>query len=539
MVLLSGNAWAVLQCSDSIANPAFGGIEILRLSASANAHGEFPSSLKPASDYSLTINCKETGGTGLTVSNALTNTIIRLSSQANAHAELPGMPNYGEFLSLTSVTGSISIQIAGPGFTQATCNGYNGTLDYVEIVRLSSTTNAHLESPYSPTPTAEYPYAICGAFSASAPPVFPDILAVTMSGLDATTSTTSPAMNADITVTKLPSDPAYTNTRTVLIATVCDLIYSECATATDGIQYGIALYGDPPSTPTIFLNREGIQYESVAQPYTLISPLPIDNGDIVNPIAGNMESQTSPGAATYTYVVDPVALGFLDGHIYRVQALALTGQFDHSVYGADQDEPSTAIAITNYAQFDITVDDSFGPGPSDGAGGDVFLLKKIDFVPNPPLDGSDFGTAITMQYKGTGPLTGYLDIIIRDGEGNPIGGSPYFAQGIGIDFTGPGELTRTVPIDYGGALDNLDIEPGETFTLYATIRPYEEEPVVGENDSETVTGNNSSFKTFTVLVPQETISVPDAPPWMSVFMALIVMGWLFVSGRKEEKKNKE
>ncbi|MEK6970875.1 MAG: hypothetical protein AABW68_04270 [archaeon] len=532
IVFLGGNAWGILECSDTIASPTFGGIEILRLSASDNAHAEFPSSLG-ATNYPLAIRCRESGGTALTVSNGSTNTFIRLSSQTNAHAEVPGQTAYSQALSLSSVTGSISFQIAGAGFPQNTCDAYDGALNYTEIVRLSSTTNAHAESPYSGTPTKEYAYSICGAFSASGSPSYPDIIDLSLSGLNSTITTTS-TMTAVLTTQKLSGDPAYTDTRTLLVASLCDLANTDCSGATDAFLYAQELYEDPPASPIIFLNRVGVHYGNSTSPYSAW-PYPVDNGDILTPFAQKLESQTVPGIGVYSYPIDATALGLIDGHQYRFQAFALPAQFNHTL-GVNQDE-ALADSFNNYQQFDFTIDDAGGPGPTtNGAGGDIFILKNIDYSPNPPIEGKQFNALITVQNKRYDLTpTGVLNVIIRDGQGNEISGFDPATYPITFPTPASGttaEWTETVTIEFDSG-DPGAFVPGQTYTLYASVTPFDDTTIPIDEDDETVTGNNSAFKTFTVLEPQGTINVPDAPPWMSVVMALVVLGWLFASARKE------
>jgi hypothetical protein len=481
---------------------------------------------------------------------------LHLSSVDNAHAESFSQANYTNTITLNATPGGILIQVAGPGFPQATCNGYDNlpSIDYVEVVRLSSLTNAHLESPFSETSgplTADYAYTLCAAYTGTAISIGDVISAEFTGGEVATNDGTTPIVAAG-TVKKTLSDPTASNTRTLLIYTICDAtdLLSVCAQSFNQTTYLNALYNDTPANPSIFLNREGHHYglwsdPLTSNPYTLW-PIPIDLSDILYLDEGNLEGQASSGTASSTYTIDPSATGLnlIPGNTYRVHMVALPGEFDHPVLGNYQfEQPGVASAnyVNNFDYFDFTVGGGGGPGPGPtGSGGDVYVLREIDFSPNPPIEGKQFDAVIKVQNKNYTDDTksATLNVIIRDGQGNTIPG--FDPSTTTITFSDPApaivsETTISLTIEFDSTAPGAFI-PGQTYTLYAAIQPYVESPIVGTDDSETVKGNNSAFKTFTVLRPQETINVPDAPPWMSVFIALIVLGWLFASSRKEDKE---
>lgn len=549
VIILGGNATAVLQCSDLIASPAFGGTEIVRLSTSDNAHGSMPASLGGTVPYPVSIRCKESGGASVTVAASGTNEVLHLSSIDNAHAEFYSQANYTTKIILNATPGGILTQIAGPGMPQLTCNGYDNlpSIDYVEVVRLSSLTNAHLESPFSETSgplTADYEYTLCAAYTATAVSIG-DVISAGFTGGEVSSIDSTTPIVATGTVNKTLSDPTATNTRTLLIYTICDATdpLSKCAQSYNQTTYLNELYADSPASPSIFLNRQGHHYGLLSDPYTLF-PVPIATADILNLNAGNLEGQTTPNMASTTYTIDPspAGLNLIPGNTYRIHMVALPGEFNHPVLGNNQfEEPGGASAnyVNNFDYFDFTVTGGTGPGPTNGSGGDVFILKNIDYAPNPPIEGKQFDALITIQNKRTDLTTnGTLNVIIRDGDGKEIPGFNPATTPVSFPLPASGtnaEITQPVTIEFDS--DSIGaFAPGQTYTLYATITPFDDTTPPINEDDETVTGNNSAFKTFTVLEPQTTLNVPDAPPWMSVFMALIVLGWLFVSSRKEDQE---
>jgi hypothetical protein len=553
IAFFSVNAAAELECTDSTQNGFAGGTEIIRLSASDNAHGEYPDALLGlANNYTLAIRCQETSTT-LNVLADNSNPLLHLSGNTNAHAETSdGMDYPAGPLSISATTGGVDVKIAGPSFPKATCAGYNGTLTYVPIVRLSNTTNAHLESPYSGTPAQEYPYSICGAYS-EVVVVNPDVLLANLTGGMSQLGETS-SFTFTLTAAKQTALPDFDNTKTLLINSICEIISGgDCANATTFSTYVTKIYNDPfgdADGPNIFLNREATHYGlTLSDPYSVSPFFPTPPLPASSIVLANQYIEDQPSATgSQSYNIDAVALGLVAGRTYRVHAIATQGQYLYTPTTTSFVEQTSHVS-NNFVYFDFdVVAGGGGPGPGpEGAGGDIYLIKKISFTPNPPVEGQDFSVTLELQNKHTEiseALNALVDIIIRDGAGYPIAGnaSTIFADDEPVTFAPPptgtiSDATITIPIELSGA-QNPALVPGQTYTVYATIQPFVDPNPTPTNESETIIGNNSAYQTFAIVNPQQTISVPDAPWWMSIVFVFVVLGWLFLS-TQNEKKGKE
>ncbi|MFH0970022.1 MAG: hypothetical protein V1776_01020 [Candidatus Diapherotrites archaeon] len=535
LVILPGLVSAKIVCktSDSISD----GIVVVKLSAPTNAHAETYN--YSGGIYPIKIRCKEDTGVSLDNGIAGSVTLMQLSTITNAHAQTNGSGgtytinvNVGE-----SEGGNLEVQTV-----TAPLNCSNLGTEWDDVVHLSGTTNAHLEAPEQ----SNYSIYLCLRYDSGGVPVEPTENIVSVKIPNKTGILTSINDNEELSIPinlkKEAINSLNINTREIIIASVCNLDISSCQTATDFQKYLVGIINDgtsPTWSGTVFTNRKGTAYGI----YTLISPLtniPINLNDIIRiesspgVYAANIEALG--GIYNYFYIVNPTTMSLSPGN-YRFHAVGLWGEYDYSGGTSNKAETQAYANSDNFDYFDFEIKDSSGPGPGgpDGTGGDIFSIKDISFVPNPPIEGGNIVANITILNKQT-DITAtnatILNVVIRDGDGNPIPGTPndYFTQQqITFDSVFP-EKTIPIQISTAGIADAF--APGETFTLYASIDPYVESPPVGEkDDSETITGNNSAFRTFTVVNPQRAISVPDAPWWMALVVVGIVLGWMFVSTR--------
>ncbi len=157
----SSGAMAALTCGTSTGatthNP------LLYLSSADNAHGCKIGSCDPS--YSLYVWCEDPGIAKFKfqpAGGAGTTALLNLSSNANAHAEFASLSNYSEKISINAVdwttglaTGSITLAQASPPQTCA--------VGFVPVIRLSSSTNAHVGTSAPPSPSA-YDYIVCAKF---------------------------------------------------------------------------------------------------------------------------------------------------------------------------------------------------------------------------------------------------------------------------------------------------------------------------------------------------------------------------------------
>lgn len=541
---------AKLVCGDNLP----GGITIIQLSDETNAHGESPN---PGGFYTQTnggieIRCLEDSGTGVTINTGSVNgvNLLRLSNTTNAHAQ---QPNYSIVIYPTllqighsggSAVGEILVNTLLAPATN--CDSLDTpTANFTEVVRLSAETNAHLQSPTFVG--TKYGVIICAAYDSTGgtPSSFTDkdILGTAIDPTGTTLADASPFVEEGQSITistvinNLPNQlnyplSDYQNIGTGWVVAICDRdAIPTTGKACDELDTFTDAYIDffTPGTTILGVTPKFENFSS-NDPFMSAAP---SSGFI-----------TALPSVTRTYTIDTVdgtPLGdALEEGNYRVFVMAMPANY---VWTADASPHTELPGYWNlpnqpnfdFIDFEITPTGTGPPGPDPvGSGGDVFVLKNIDYVPNPPIEGKQFDARITIQNKRTDlTTTGTLNIIIRDGDGKEIPG--FDPATSNLDFTAQAEITVPITIEFDST-DAGAFYPGQTYTLYASVAPFNDTTPPIDQDDETVTGNNASFKTFTVLKPQETLSVPDAPPWMSVFMALIVLGWLFVSSRKEENE---
>jgi hypothetical protein len=163
-------------------------------------------------------------------------------------------------------------------------------------------------------------------------------------------------------------------------------------------------------------------------------------------------------------------------------------------------------------------------GLAQAVGGDIYVLQNIDF--GEIYKGQIINVDINIENKKVNNYTkdGNLNVTIRDDRGEIVSG--FDEASFIVTFVDSGDGTRslikTILLDNGAGFAVV----GETYTLFARIKPYFDEDV---------NGNNYGIKTFTVVSPPNPISVPDAPVWMPVLLASIILGWLFAGNKEGEK----
>ncbi len=554
LLFLAPGTLAKLVCGDNLS----GGTSILQLSSTSNAHGEEGGEPNYTQAIGgIEIRCKEDAG--VTINTGLSNPVnlIRISSNTNAHAQQTGYAgtpyptNVQIGHSGGSGAGKILVGVAGIPFTPATCADMStATAIYTEVVRISDESNAHLQSP-SFTGT-KYPVIICAAYDdtgGGGPGGFTDkdIIGASFNPTGTTLASAIPYIEEGQSITlptfidNLPKklnypDSNYSNIGTGWVAAICNRDIDPTGTGIrcDEINTIQKLYVDfftPGNTiigPSIMVENYATN-DSKLNGYTNQGPIDAD-ATITKNYPIDTANGTSLGDA-----LNP-------GH-YRFLLMELPGNYtwvpDSSTH-VELPEFLVSPYAPNFAylDFEITTD-----GPPDGEtgagnGGDIYVIKNIDF-PNIYRNGTDTILAnVTIQDLRTDLTTNNppgtpLKIIIRDSKGATVGAFTPASYEIG-NYSASGD-TYTVPVEIDPVVSPY-LTIGETYTLYAKVEPYVENPVVDLDDSESVIGNNSAFKTFTVLNPPQTVNVPDAPWWMSLVVACVVMGWLFLSTRNEKGK---
>jgi hypothetical protein len=169
--------------------------------------------------------------------------------------------------------------------------------------------------------------------------------------------------------------------------------------------------------------------------------------------------------------------------------------------------------------------------PSVHAAGDVFIIRSID-IPS-FQKGSPVDALITVENLKFGQVvynlanTATLQFTIRDKSGVTVSGfSPTTAT---INFgmsSNPEIVVYTLNLD-----PPYNFTVGETFTLNVRVVPF----VDGGNPTlnESVSGNNSGKKTFSVIAAPQTFQVPDMPFEMVLLSVLLVTGWLYAAQGKK------
>lgn len=135
-------AWAALSCSITTAALCTDTI-VLRMSANTNAHAEMPDQVTPG--YSNNVICCS-GVSGVACSGRYA-TVLKLSSTTNAHVETASGTSY-----LNNACMSSSSEIPVIAYQDTNCTGYDTSL-----ASISSTTNATIGN------VSNYTKKICGS----------------------------------------------------------------------------------------------------------------------------------------------------------------------------------------------------------------------------------------------------------------------------------------------------------------------------------------------------------------------------------------
>lgn len=166
--------------------------------------------------------------------------------------------------------------------------------------------------------------------------------------------------------------------------------------------------------------------------------------------------------------------------------------------------------------------------------GEVYLLKSLDV--NPIYKGQAIYANVEVGYVQRGnpayPAVGFgtVTFSVVEEDGNPVPGisiSP-----VPVDFTSSDEVSFQIPLEGPGTGDFFEV--GKTYAVEVEIIPY----FVGGNSNvnEIVIGNNRVRKTFTVINPPVTFSIPDMPFALVVLTFSVVLGWLF--SKRVRKKHR-
>lgn len=167
--------------------------------------------------------------------------------------------------------------------------------------------------------------------------------------------------------------------------------------------------------------------------------------------------------------------------------------------------------------------------PSVHAAGDVYIIRSIDI---PAFQkGSPVNALITVEnlkysqsgYNAANMAT--LQFTIRDKSGVTITGFPTTTATISFNSPPDPEVTYSLNLDPA-----YNFAVGDTYTLDVRVLPFVDN--VNPSLNESVSGNNSGKKTFSVIAAPQTFQVPDMPFEMVLLSALFVMGWLYTAGKK-------
>lgn len=514
-----------LGCSSTEYGPGAGFLDAVHLARTTNSHAETPSQ----SNYSTIVRCVLLNI--FAPLNTTTNLVdlFYLDATTNAHASVTPDFTYNVPLRAGVLDGSLSVRIAdrsSGGDCFAQYGEIPGGSAYVTVARLSDTTNAHVQDPDYSGGTA-YNYEVCLAW---APPGTPtdagDIISTSQNGLPTSFLTTDTATLDVQTINYKNGDPLYAGVSTFRVTAACDLANSACA--------GIGSYGalrtevfkyinGDPTTILVSGSVKGTNHGS-NYPTTIpgLNTIPFD-------VKGNLDGMASD---TDTYTIGTGSVVLPAGN-YRIMSIDLGAKYS---FNGSATTESAGYTPSNFATNDITITP---PASEPGDGGDVYVLKSIAF-PNlyrtMPINVEI--ELINKQYAPNSETNETaLHVVIRKANGEYVPGFSHnpttqtYDVSIPVAFTS-GALTHTVQIQPPSPpVDTFNV--GETYTLYATIGPYED---ANPLNSESITGNNSAFRTFTTLDPPQNLSIPDNSTWLSIFMVAIVLGWLFVSARKTPAK---
>lgn len=572
LIGITGAVSAVMTC-DETNSP--GSAPILSLSDTFDAHAEI---VGGSGGYGTTIYCRETApGVALSASGANSITLLNLSSNTNAHLQGAGvLPPYTVNINmgLSAGTGTLSVFLLNRTATGEECDDTQDADgdDYATLLYLSAPTNAHGESPVSGQAT-HYPYAVCFSYNGGAIPPDVDIVSVDTSFILPVIPSAGTTIAPIATHFSQFGNADYDNVRTALIVAICDkdspTANPICASITNAGNFHGGMSGDGSPTygnPSIFLHRKAINYGGTTSP-----PIPVD---ILNISPDSSLENKAGGQGSMNYVLDPATMGLVSGVTYRLLMMTTYGIYDYdngTVSATDYPEKVSTQYANNFAVFEFTVSpdicgDGFVTGTevcdppgaqgvcsagfkcnatcdacinagsaTPGAAGDVYILKDILF-PN-VYTSNTIQATLAIENKDIG-LTGNtpsvdITVNIRDSSGGLVAGyDPATYLAVALDFSSSAVDTITLDLQPAGCVGAAcPFQLGKTYTLYATVKPYDN---VDPAKDEKVTINNSGYKTFTTLEAPQTYAVPDSPWWMSVAVVSLVFGWLFASARKNK-----
>ncbi len=156
------------------------------------------------------------------------------------------------------------------------------------------------------------------------------------------------------------------------------------------------------------------------------------------------------------------------------------------------------------------------------SGVDYFVLTSIE-IPTINPNQDIVADINAKNIKGVGLGQAYLNVTIRDKQGvaNPV----FNNLTVSIPFNSiVGEIVTTRLIIQQASSANPFLVVGETYTLMAKVVPAA---------GETVIGNNTATKTFSVVNPPKTFPIPDMSMSVVGLTFFIVLGWLYLSQNKK------
>ncbi len=157
--------------------------------------------------------------------------------------------------------------------------------------------------------------------------------------------------------------------------------------------------------------------------------------------------------------------------------------------------------------------------------GEVYVLNTLDV--NPVYKGHVIFADVEVEYLQRGnpayPAVGFgiVTLSVMEEDGNPVPGINFSPTN--ADFSSADVVLLQFALEGPGVGDYFKV--GKTYVVVAEIEPY----TTGGNSlsNEIVTGNNRARKTFTVINPPVTFSIPDMPFAFSALVFSAVLGWLF------------
>ncbi len=554
ILFLAGNASAAFVCDETLTP------KLVYISAQTNAHADTTGA------YPIGIGCGDTTAGVSVQTDPLGITILQLSTVTNAHAEIPGGSNYTQLIKvkLDIGTGTLTVNTD----TSPTCANLNGgAFVYVPFVHLNSATNAHVQSPDYAGPF--YGTTVCLGYDASGTPApASNIIQVSLSGNSLSIPQGGTTSIQTTTTNLVSGNLSYTQISSLHAIAICNSALPACQAIDDYQDFSNALatfvaatsstYSGPlvkesvqlsvynnnlPDNPYVSLynqfqsnwpsNPETGPYGTINSFTTHSISYPINAGTTgTNPLnlpLGAYRILSADVQARFIFNGAPNNNEITTNDNFAIATLSVTGCGDGTYTPPAEKcgEPGAPICPVGQSCNTSTCQCEAGSGSSGGTGGDVYVVKDIQY---PQLyRGNTISAEITVENKKfiSDPTTKnnvMFNYVVRDSEGKEVAGLSPSTQT--NNFT---SATQTFTFDLeiaGNDVFNL----GETYTLFVKVQPY-----VGSSpdESESITGNNSAFRTFTVLAPLQNVSVPDAPAWMSILMVSIVLGWLFFSTRKK------